>query len=93
MFTFQFLNDKIHNYLFFFDKLSKTIIFFSCLEGTRGEENQIFRTWRLPTTSIFKVQHSWREISNIFRKNFFQVVLNIEDILESDNQFPFVKVI
>ena len=28
----------------FFDKLSKTNIFFSCFEGTRGEKTQIFRT-------------------------------------------------
>ena len=33
MFTFQFLNDKIHNYLFL------TNIFFSRFEGTRGEKN------------------------------------------------------
>ena len=39
MFTFQFLNDKIHNY-----------IFFSHFEGTRGEKNQIFRTQGLLTS-------------------------------------------
>ena len=54
MFTFQFLNDKIHNYvkknkivkiiIQKIYKLSKTNIFFSHFEGTRGEKTQIFRT-------------------------------------------------
>ena len=53
MFIFQFLNDKIHNYVLFdiivnfthfpqkIYKLSKTNIFFSCFERTRGEEKNI----------------------------------------------------
>ena len=54
VFTFQFLNDKIQNYVknkhnceFYHSKiykLSKTNTFFPRFEGTRGERNQIFRT-------------------------------------------------
>ena len=42
MFTFQFLNDKIHNYVK--KKLSKTNTVISRFERTRGEKTQIFRT-------------------------------------------------
>ena len=54
VFTFQFLKSKIHNYVLFYSilnciiqkiyKLSKTNLFFSHFEGTRGEKTQLFRT-------------------------------------------------
>ena len=40
--AFQFLNDKIHNYVFLLYKLSKTNTFFSRFEGTRGEKTKYF---------------------------------------------------
>ena len=67
MFTFQFLNDKIHNYVkkklclntlpSNIYKLSKTNIFFSRFEGTRGEKTQIFRTLVRKEEMWFLLQH------------------------------------
>ena len=51
MFTFQFLNDKIHNYVFF-DKLSKTNTFFSHFERTRGEKKNEYFAPKPPEPDI-----------------------------------------
>ena len=50
VFTFQFLNDKIHNYVKKIYKLSKTNIFFSRFEGMRGEKTKYFA----PKTEVKK---------------------------------------
>ena len=61
MFTFQFLNDKIHNYVkktYKIYKLSKTNIFFSHFEGTRGEKTKYFAPKAPVDATLFLSTHS-----------------------------------
>ena len=85
MFTFQFLNDKIHNYV-------------SRFEGTRGERNQIFRTIdttssSYPTITICPCPYNHKVVDPIHLQMNFTVedVMNLPSIKENTQALMVVS--